>query len=126
MEECLVPAHRNQHFQWLGATTEMLKMRKVELRSVNQRAVITKEPALRASSRAGSRSSVTDCASTATKPALPRSPSPPRSSTECSTLDARTPSASPDQQWGTGAPLPLPPPCNTLPPDGKLARNLTE
>ena len=40
--------------------------------------------------------------------------SPPRCSTECSTLDARTPSASPDQQWGTGAPLPLPPPCNTL------------
>src|SRR4051812_32189387 len=32
MEECLVPAHRNQHFQWLGATTEMPKMRKVELR----------------------------------------------------------------------------------------------
>src|SRR4051812_32978033 len=31
MEECLVPAHRNQHFQWLGATTEMPKMRKVEL-----------------------------------------------------------------------------------------------
>jgi hypothetical protein len=31
MEECLVPAHRNQHFQRLGATTEMPKMRKVEL-----------------------------------------------------------------------------------------------
>ena len=33
MEECLVPTHRNQHFQWLGATTEMPKMRKVELRN---------------------------------------------------------------------------------------------
>jgi hypothetical protein len=32
MEEYLVPAHRNQHFQRLGATTEMPKMRKVELR----------------------------------------------------------------------------------------------
>ena len=32
MEECLVPAHRNQHFQWLGTTTGMPKMRKVELR----------------------------------------------------------------------------------------------
>src|SRR3954462_4312572 len=31
MEECLVPAHRNQHFQRLGAPTEMPKMRKVEL-----------------------------------------------------------------------------------------------
>ena len=29
-------------------------------------------------------------------------------------LDARTPSASHDQQRGMGAPLPLPPPCNTL------------
>ena len=29
-------------------------------------------------------------------------------------LDARTPSASPDQQRGMGPPLPLPPPCNTL------------
>ena len=54
------------------------------------------------------------CASTAMRPRPPRSPSPPRCSTECSTLDARTPSASPDQQRGTGAPLPLPPPCNTL------------
>ena len=42
------------------------------------------------------------------------SPSRPRSSTECSTLDARTPSASPDQQRGMGVPLPLPSPCNTL------------
>jgi hypothetical protein len=33
MEEYLVPAHRNQHFQRLGATTEMPKMRKVELRA---------------------------------------------------------------------------------------------
>ena len=41
-------------------------------------------------------------------------PSRPRSSTECSTLDARTPSASHEQQRGMGAPLPLPPPCNTL------------
>src|SRR4051794_14121994 len=32
MEECLVPAHRNQHFQWLGTTTGMPKMRKVQLR----------------------------------------------------------------------------------------------
>jgi hypothetical protein len=31
MEECLVPAHRNQHFQWLGTTTGMPKMRKVQL-----------------------------------------------------------------------------------------------
>src|SRR3954452_5364534 len=31
MEECLVPAHRNQHFQWLGTTTGMPKMRKVKL-----------------------------------------------------------------------------------------------
>jgi hypothetical protein len=66
----------------------------------------------RASSRAGSRSSVMGCVSTATRPAPPRSPSPPRSSTECSTLDARTPSASHDQQRGRGPPLP--PPCNTL------------
>src|SRR3954452_24660064 len=36
MEECLVPAHRNQHFQWLGATTEMPKMRKVELRGCRE------------------------------------------------------------------------------------------
>src|SRR5690348_16454343 len=55
------------------------------------------------------------CASTATRPGPPRSLSRPRSSTECSTLDARTPSASPDQQRGRGAPLPLPSPCNTLP-----------
>src|SRR5688500_20405862 len=63
------------------------------------------------------------CASTATRPGPLRSPSRPRSSTECSTWDARTPSASPDQQWGTGAPLPLPPPRNTLPADlqGMLA-----
>src|SRR4051794_14606131 len=73
-------------------------------------AAIIKEPVSRASSRAGSRSSGTGCASTATGPGPP----PSRSSTECSTLDARTPSASPDQQWGMGAPLPLPPPCNTL------------
>jgi hypothetical protein len=33
MEECLVPAHRNQHFQWLGTTTGMPKMRKVQLRT---------------------------------------------------------------------------------------------
>src|SRR5687768_3957635 len=33
MEECLVPAHRNQRFQWLGATTGMPKMRKVKLRT---------------------------------------------------------------------------------------------
>ena len=26
-----MPTHRNQHFQWLGATTEMPKMRKVKL-----------------------------------------------------------------------------------------------
>src|SRR3954470_14532537 len=77
-------------------------------------AATMKGPVLRASSRAGSRSSVTGCASTATRPGPPRSPSRPRSSIECSTLDARTPSASPDQQWGMGAPLPLPPPCNTL------------
>src|SRR4051794_16627564 len=32
MEEYLVPAHRNQHFQWFGATTGMPKMRKVKLR----------------------------------------------------------------------------------------------
>jgi hypothetical protein len=57
-------------------------------------AVTMKGPALRASSRAGSRSSVTGCASTATRPGPPRSP--PRSSTECSTLDTRTPSASHD------------------------------
>jgi hypothetical protein len=64
-------------------------------------------------SRAGSRSSVTGCVSTATRPAPPKSPSPPRSSTGCST--ARTPSASPDHQRGMGAPSPLPPPRNTLP-----------
>src|SRR3954469_13339950 len=64
-------------------------------------AATMKGPVLRASSRAGSRSSVTGCVSTATGPGPP--PSPP--STECST--ARTPSASPDQQWGMGAPLPL-------------------
>jgi hypothetical protein len=75
-------------------------------------AAITKEPASRASSRAGSRSSGTGCAATATKPGPPRLLSPPRSSTECST--ARTPSASPDQQRGMGPPLPLPPLCNTL------------
>src|SRR3954451_17784856 len=75
-------------------------------------AAIIKEPVSRASSPAGSRSSGTGCASTATGPGPP--PSPPRPSIECSTLDARTPSASPDQQWGMGAPLPLPPPCNTL------------
>ena len=56
------------------------------------------------------------CASTATRPAPPRSPSPLRSSTECSTLDARTPSAPLDQQPGMGALLPLLPPCNTLSP----------
>src|SRR4051812_25373915 len=71
-------------------------------------AAIIKEPVLRASSRAGSRSSGTGCASTAT------GPGPPPPSTECSTLDARTPSAPHDQQRGMGAPLPLPPPCNTL------------
>src|SRR4051794_5357712 len=83
---------------WLGSVT----------------AATIKGPVSRASSRAGSRSSVTGCASTATRPAPPRLLSPPRRSTECSTLDARTPSASPDQQWGMGPPLPLPPPCNTL------------
>ena len=31
-----MPTHRNQHFQWLGATTEMPKMRKVELEGVGQ------------------------------------------------------------------------------------------
>jgi hypothetical protein len=31
MEECLVPAHRNQHLQRLGVTIEMSKMRKVEV-----------------------------------------------------------------------------------------------
>jgi hypothetical protein len=36
MEECLVPAHRNQRFQWLGATTGMPKMRKVKLRTCTQ------------------------------------------------------------------------------------------
>jgi hypothetical protein len=57
-------------------------------------AAIIKGPRSRASSRDGSRSSVTGCASTAARPGPPRSPSRPRSSTECST--ARTPSASPD------------------------------
>jgi len=37
-----------------------------------------------------------------------------RFSTECSTSEARVPSASHDQQRGMGAPLSLPPPCNTL------------
>src|SRR4051812_4927763 len=73
-----------------------------------------KGPALRASSRAGSRSSVMGCVSTATRPAPPRSPSRPRCSTECLILDARTPFAPHDQQRGMGAPLPLSPPCNTL------------
>src|SRR5688500_6337311 len=73
-----------------------------------------KGPALRASSRAGSRSSVTGCVSIATRLGSPRSPSPPRCSTECSTLDARVPSALHDHQQGMGAPLPLPSPCNTL------------
>src|SRR3954470_24742334 len=71
-------------------------------------AAIINGPVSRASSPAGSRSSVTGCASTSTRPAPPRSPSRPRSSTECSTLDARTPSASPDQQRGRGPPLPPP------------------
>jgi hypothetical protein len=65
-----------------------------------------------ARSSAGSRSSVMGCASTATRPGPPRSPSPPRCSTECST--ARTPSASHDQPKGLGPPLLLPTPCNTL------------
>ena len=73
-----------------------------------------KGPGSRANSRAGNRSSVTGCVSTATRLRPPRSPSPPRSSTECSTLDARTPSASHDQQRGMGPLLPLRPPCNTL------------
>jgi hypothetical protein len=77
-------------------------------------AAIMKGLASRASSRAGSRSSVTGCVSTATRPALLKSPSRPRSSTECSTLDARTPSALHDQQWGMGVLFPLPPPCNML------------
>src|SRR5687767_7173637 len=59
-------------------------------------AATMKGPGLRASSRAGSRSSVTDCVSTPTRLGPPRSPLRPRSSTECSTLDARTPSASHD------------------------------
>ena len=42
------------------------------------------------------------------------------SSTECSTLDTRAPSAPPDQQRRMGPPLPLPPPCNTLPTLGKF------
>jgi len=78
----------------------------------------------RANSRAGSKSSVTGCASTATRPGPPRSLSRPRSSTECSTLGARTPSASPDQQRGMGTPSPLPPPCNTLADDPKLKVNV--
>jgi hypothetical protein len=76
-------------------------------------AAIIKGPGSRVSSRAGSKLSVMRCAATATMPGPLRSPSPPRCSTECSTLDARTPPASPDQQRGVGAPLPLPPPCNT-------------
>jgi hypothetical protein len=55
------------------------------------------------------------CASTAARLGPPRSPSRPRSSTACSTLDARIPSASHDQQWGMRASLPLLPPWNTLP-----------
>jgi hypothetical protein len=81
---------------WLGSAT----------------AAIIKGPVSRASSHAGSRSSGTGCASTATRRGPPLSQ--PRSSTECSTLDARSPSASHDQQRGMGPPLPLPPPCNTL------------
>jgi hypothetical protein len=74
-----------------------------------------KEPVLRASSRVGSRSSVMGCVSTATRPGPPRSLSPLRSSTECSTLDARTPSASQDDhQRGMGSSSPLSSPCNTL------------
>jgi hypothetical protein len=76
-------------------------------------AATMKEPALRASSRAGSRSSAMDCVSTATKPVPPKLPSLPKSSTKC--LTARTPSASPDHQRGMGAPLPLPSLCITLP-----------
>jgi hypothetical protein len=51
--------------------------------------------------RAGSRSSVTGCVSTATKSGPPRSPSPPRCSTGCSTLETQIPSASPVNggQW---------------------------
>ena len=48
MEECLVPTHRNQHFQWLGATTEMPKMRKVELRRdrTHGRGVLVADPVI--------------------------------------------------------------------------------
>jgi hypothetical protein len=70
-------------------------------------AAITKEPALRPSSRAGSRSLAMACASTATRLGPPRSPSRPRSSTECSIWDARALSASHDQPRRMGAPLPL-------------------
>src|SRR3954464_4296621 len=61
---------------WLGSAT----------------AATMKEPALRASSRAGSRLLVTGCGSTATRLGPPRLLSRPRFSTECSTSEARVPS----------------------------------
>src|SRR4051794_18043764 len=87
------PTQRDGHIQAIASKGRMAWQRDS---GYNQRA------GSRVSSRAGSRSSVTGCASTATRPGQPRSPSPPRSSTECST--ARTPSASPDQQRGMGPP----------------------
>ena len=87
------PTQRDRHIQAIAGNGRMAWQRDS---GYNERARIE------ASSRAGSRPSVMGCVSTATRPGPPRSPSRPRSSTEGSTVDGRTPSASPDQQWGWG------------------------
>jgi hypothetical protein len=65
--------------------------------SVRSTVATMKKPALRASSRAGSRSSVMGCVSTATRPGPLKSPSLPRSST-----DARPPELRPRRMISRG------------------------
>lgn len=85
------PTQRDRHIQAIAATGRMAWQRDSEY---------NEEPALKARSGAGSRSSVMAYVPIPTRLRPQSSPSPPRSSIACSTSDARSPSASPDQRWG--------------------------
>ena len=85
------PTQRDRHIQAIAEKGRMAWQRD---------SGYNKEPASRASSRAGSRSSGMGCASTATRPAPPRSPSRPKSSTECSTARIRPCRLINSGEWG--------------------------
>jgi hypothetical protein len=86
-----VPSPLDRHIQAIAETGRWLG---------SGAAGTTSGPAWRAKWHAGRASSARRCASTVTRRRPPRSPSVSRSSTACSTSDARTPSASPDHQRG--------------------------